>query len=159
MKVCKSPQAATMWPSSSVEALVPSKCDKVQETFHGWRMYWKASVEKISQSASRYIYLLKRQFKVFVCAFKSSLLKNLRTPKCVIMVVQFRTGQTEALLTLIVVREHSDSISPSAPLCSVNWLQRHNQYTCSGKRKKEVGNNNHFDVTRAKCPPLEAWTP
>jgi len=34
------------------------------------------------------------------------------------MQVQFRTGQTESFLAVIIVREHLDSIFPSAPLYS-----------------------------------------
>lgn len=47
------------------------------------------------------------------------LVREHRDSKCIGTQVQFRTGQREALLTMITVREHLDSISLSAPLFSV----------------------------------------
>lgn len=66
---------------------------------------------------------------------------------------QLRAGQTKALLTINTVREHLDSISPSAPLFSANWLQRPNLYTVSEKNKA-VKKNNNFNVNKARYPSL-----
>lgn len=54
--------------------------------------------------------------------------------KCIITQVQYRTGRTEALLTMIIVREHLDSISPSAALMSPKRLQRSSLPIVSGKK-------------------------
>ena len=55
---------------------------------------------------------------------------------CVITQVEFSTGLIKALLIMIIVREHSDSISPSAPLLFPKWLQRPKLYTVSEKGKR-----------------------
>lgn len=79
--------------------------------------------------------------------------------KCVIMRVQFRTGQTGALLTMITGREHWDSIAPSAPQRSAKWLQRHRLFThCAKETKKrkeeEVRKTDHLDINKARYPSL-----
>lgn len=67
--------------------------------------------------------------------------------------VQFRTGQTEAVVTMITVRERSASISPSVPLFFSKWLQRP---TCIlfQTKKKEVRKNDHFSVKKTRYPFL-----
>lgn len=50
--------------------------------------------------------------------------------------VEFRPGQTEALVTMILVREHLASTSPSAPLFFPEWLQRPAYILF---QKKEIG--------------------
>ena len=63
--------------------------------------------------------------------------------------VQFRAGQTEALLTMNMVREQG--ISSSAPaLCQV--IADTLPMDCL--EKKEVKNNNHFTLNKARCPTL-----
>lgn len=69
--------------------------------------------------------------------------------KSIITQVQFRTGQTEALLTVSIVRGHADIASPSVPLFSAKWLHRLNLYTVSEKWR-EVRKNNHFNVTKTR---------
>lgn len=60
MNMCRSLQTSPVWPSGFVEAsLVPSKCDRAQEMFIGWRLYWKASIKQVI--------LCQRQTMVPVC--------------------------------------------------------------------------------------------
>jgi len=61
--------------------------------------------------------------------------------------IQFRTGQTEALLIIIIVREHLDNFSPFAP-CSRPSDYR-DLYTTSEKNK-ELNKTNHFHVNEAR---------
>lgn len=60
--------------------------------------------------------------------------------KCVIMQVQSRTGQTEVLLAMNIVREHLDNIFPSVPLFSDKRL-----YCFKRKKKKKVEENKSFN--------------
>lgn len=74
--------------------------------------------------------------------------------KRTILRVQFRTGQTETLLTMITAKERSDSMSLSAPLFSAEWLWRSSLYTASGEKKERGEENNDFNVNKARYPTL-----
>jgi len=70
-------------------------------------------------------------------------LENLGIPSALlnprIKQVQFRTGQTDALLPMLIVREHSESINPSARL-SLSSDCRGPTDVLLQKRKKEMRN-------------------
>lgn len=66
--------------------------------------------------------------------------------------VQFRTGQTEALVTLIIVREHWDGISPSAPPFSAHWWQGPSLYTVREKTGEENSNFNANKQSQVSIP-------
>lgn len=66
--------------------------------------------------------------------------------------VPFRTGQAEASSTVILVKEHSGSSLPSAPLSSATWLQRDSLYIVSGGKKKNKLRKNN--VNKVRYPSL-----
>lgn len=61
-----------------------------------------------------------------------ALLRN----KCIIKKNNFTTSQTEALLTMIIKKEHTESISPSTPLFSTKYCR--DIHELCFKEKKEM---------------------
>lgn len=98
----------------SLSCISPGSSWKVQEI--------NGNVNAFEQNQGKYVCICRRS----------------RDSKCEMTQVQFSTGQTEALLTMIVVREYSNSISSSVALVSPKWLQRPSQDIVSGRRKRWV---------------------
>lgn len=73
------------------------------------------------------------------------------------MQVQFKTGQTEALLAVIIARNHSGWVPPSAALLSAKWLQRPH-FIYWFKERKEV-RNVMLMFTKPDVHSWEEWTP
>lgn len=74
--------------------------------------------------------------------------------KCTMTQVQFEAGQTEALLTMTTVREHSGRFYSSTVLLYAKWLQRPNSYSVSKKREVVT-----WLLKKPGIHPWERWTP